>query len=327
MENDVISIVKQFSRKIQDEYQRIQIRSTEDPGTAGDNGEENWKYLLTQWLPSKYKIVTKGRIMNSKGKCSPQVDILVLSPAYPQAMVDTKEYFAGGVMAAFECKLTLKKEHIKKSLETAAIIARLVDEEYHRTPYQELNSPLIYGLLAHSHTWKGKKSKPNDNIETAIHYFSNTICKHPREVIDLVCIADIAVWTSHKMIIYGKDLLKQLKPRYSSNVNAWKDAQKCSGLIETNFCQSSRSTQQTEKSREAFTPVGSFISELMEKMAWRDEDMKPIVQYFTRSNVRGGGQGYCRIWPLSVLNSQIINELSKKGLSTGNKWNEWSINL
>jgi hypothetical protein len=33
-----------------EEYDRIQKRATEDPGTAGDQGEENWATLLRNWL-------------------------------------------------------------------------------------------------------------------------------------------------------------------------------------------------------------------------------------------------------------------------------------
>jgi len=73
-----------------EEYDRIQKRATEDPETAGDQGEENWATLLRQWLPS-----------------------------YPQILLDKKLYLAGGVAVAFECKTTLKAAHVKATDETA----------------------------------------------------------------------------------------------------------------------------------------------------------------------------------------------------------------
>src|SRR5258706_15206214 len=101
------------------EYDRIQKRTREDPGTAGDQVEENWAELLRNWLPATYPVVTKGRIVSENGIASPQVDVLVLQPSYPLSLRNKKLYFAGGVVAAFECKLTLRANHIKKALENA----------------------------------------------------------------------------------------------------------------------------------------------------------------------------------------------------------------
>lgn len=65
------------------EYARIQKRASEDPGTAGDQGEENWAELLRGWLPRTYEVVTKGRIISQDGHTSPQVDVLVSKECLP----------------------------------------------------------------------------------------------------------------------------------------------------------------------------------------------------------------------------------------------------
>ncbi|MBD2743622.1 DUF6602 domain-containing protein [Coleofasciculus sp. FACHB-1120] len=67
-----------LKRDIAQEYDRIQTRVREDPGTAGDQAGENWPSLLKNWLPANYPIVTKGRIISCEGKVSPPVDILVI---------------------------------------------------------------------------------------------------------------------------------------------------------------------------------------------------------------------------------------------------------
>src|SRR5437762_4573040 len=108
MDHDIHNFVQRSQRELQDEYLRIQKRATEDPGTAGDQGEENWATLLRSWLPHTYHVVTRGRIVGHEGAASPQVDVLVLQPAYPPQLLDKKLYLAGGVAAAFECKVTLK---------------------------------------------------------------------------------------------------------------------------------------------------------------------------------------------------------------------------
>lgn len=73
----------QMAVELADEYERIRLRATEDPGTAGDEGEENWANLIREIVPASYPVVTKGRILSADGRASPQIDVLVLSPAYP----------------------------------------------------------------------------------------------------------------------------------------------------------------------------------------------------------------------------------------------------
>lgn len=48
--HDLYGFMRQLSDEIAAEYDRIQKRTTEDPGTAGDQGEENWAELLRGWL-------------------------------------------------------------------------------------------------------------------------------------------------------------------------------------------------------------------------------------------------------------------------------------
>ena len=60
--HDLYEFMQQNSVEMAAEYERIQMRATEDPGTAGDQGEENWAELLRDWLPRTYEVVTKGRI-------------------------------------------------------------------------------------------------------------------------------------------------------------------------------------------------------------------------------------------------------------------------
>src|ERR1044072_8424563 len=76
--HDLYDFMRQISAEMSAEYNRIQMRATEDPGTAGDQGEENWAELLRDWLPRSFEVVTKGRIISQEGETSPQIDVLVL---------------------------------------------------------------------------------------------------------------------------------------------------------------------------------------------------------------------------------------------------------
>ena len=49
--HDLFDFFKKANSNISDEYTRICRRVNEDPETAGDQGEENWKELLESWIP------------------------------------------------------------------------------------------------------------------------------------------------------------------------------------------------------------------------------------------------------------------------------------
>ena len=56
--HELYEFMLRLSDKMAANYKLIQRRATEDPGTAGDQGEENWAELLRGWLPrtmSRYK--------------------------------------------------------------------------------------------------------------------------------------------------------------------------------------------------------------------------------------------------------------------------------
>lgn len=137
--NELFDYMTSATKQMAERYELIRRRRSEDPGTAGDRGEENWAELFRDWLPQYFQVVTKGRILNHEGKTSPQIDVLVLSPSYPRQLLHEKLYLAGGVEAAFECKTTLEPEHIDKAVSTASAIRKLLPERT-GTPYKEMHS-------------------------------------------------------------------------------------------------------------------------------------------------------------------------------------------
>lgn len=116
-EHDLHTFMAQITHEMASEYDRIYAKTCDDPGTAGDEGEENWATLLREWLPPAYHVATKGRLISSDGRMSPQIDVLVLKPFYPRKLQEKKVWLANGVAAVFECKTTLRAEHISASAE------------------------------------------------------------------------------------------------------------------------------------------------------------------------------------------------------------------
>jgi len=313
MEHDIHDFIRKSQHDLQEEYVRIQKRAVEDPGTAGDQGEENWATLLKQWLPRYFHVVTKGRILTDSGYTSPQIDVLVLFPSYPQILLDKKLYLSGGVAAAFECKTTLTAAHVKEAVKTSAgLKAALPKQE--GSPYKELHARIIYGLLAHSHSWQGENSQPLVNIENALWAEDSASVHHPRECIDLITVSDLATWHSMKMTF--------LSPRHFSGNLAMQNIYGQDGCATSSYlCSAIGAGLQKEN----FSPVGALLSQLFSRLAWLMPDMRQLEEYFRRVNLGGSGQGQTRKWKIDIYSEKIRDRVYRGELSNGSLYDEWCI--
>ena len=323
-ENDLTRFFKKATSDLQFEYERIRRRAMEDSGTAGDNAEENWAQILREWLPSTYYVVTKGRIIGIDGKCSPQIDILVLSPYYLPQLLTKKEYLSSGVLAAFECKLTLKAGHIRSAISTAEKIRKLIELEqtWNHTPYGCLFNPVCYGLLSHSHSWKSKDSNPIENVNNAIMKgISETDLDHPQDMIDFICVADLATWTVTKTIRYSNE--PPSDPHYGDSRGKIHNPENCinvgMGLYE-------QSTVKDELEH-LFTPIGVFLKKLVLRLAQFDKDYQRMGQYFKYTKLEGIGVGQIGIaYEVDIIPDKTREEhmvyLERNDLP-GGKYSEW----
>ncbi|CEI82958.1 DUF6602 domain-containing protein [Oceanobacillus oncorhynchi] len=311
--NDLQLFIDSTMREINEEYQRIQKRAVEDPGTAGDQGEENWATLLKDWLPANFQVVTKGRIITPDGTASPQIDVLVLKPEYPRKLLDKKLYLSSGVLAAFECKITLKAEHIEKSVKTAKIIRESLESRKGTTPYKELNSPIIYGVLAHSHVWKSEGSMPLENIERKLSESDYKYTTHPSEMIDVICIADLACWRTAS-IVYMGEKKEDWSPTFEK-IYSYKET------TITSYIKFSSENNQGKY----FSPIGTLIATLYWKLGWENKSLRELSGYFNQVIV-GNGSGIQRHWDFNeVFSDEMKKQIFKNGLKNGNKWDEWGL--
>lgn len=311
--HDLHSYMQGISEEIAREYARIRSRTKEDPGTAGDQGEENWADLLRGWLPSYYHIVTKGRILNHDGKTSDQVDVLILHPSYPQKLLHEKYYLAGGVVAAFECKTTLRANHIAKAMANSKIIKDF--EQTSGSPYRELNSSILYGLLSHSHDWKRKKSKPVDNIQNTLQKEDEKLVKHPCEMIDVICVANLATWIAHKLPWMGPEVVsvwnENLTKVYGEN-----------GSAMTNYIHMS---PDHPNQKETFTPLGAFFQYVLVRLAWDDVALRRLAKYFMSVQLLGSGSGNFRLWDINIYSNIVAKGIKDGKLKSTERWDEWGI--
>jgi hypothetical protein len=308
MNEDLISFINQSHYQIQSDYERIQKKVLEDPGTAGDQGEENWSDLLKNWLSPTFPIITKGKIINFKGETSPQIDVIVLKPEYPQKLQSNKHILSDGVLAAFECKLTLRKSHLPKIFETSAKIKKLSSVRK-GNPYFELQSPIIYGVLANSHEWKSDPKTVAENLTSIIQELDYKYVKHPIEMIDLFCIANLGTWSASKwpLSVFGNE---------EGNYN-----------ISHTFYMNFLGTSDFDKIQR--TPVGSLISTLVNKIAYEHTSIQWLAHYYRTSQIGGSGKSegkFWRKWPYD-----IYTEMTQKKLKSNNfnneMWDYWGYSF
>lgn len=308
--HDLYDFMRQLQNDMAAEYDRIQKRATEDPGTAGDQGEENWAELLRGWLPRTYEVVTKGRIIGVDGRTSPQLDVLVLKSIYPEKLLNKKLYLAAGVAAAFECKNTLKAEHIEKAVETCVKIKDLYSVR-EGTPYKELHAPIVYGLLAHSHSWKGDNSTPEDNIQQKLIMSDYCHVSHPCQGLDLLCVADLTTWTLCKLTFLSR--LSPQDPNYASQ-----EAEMITSYM--------RNTAGSDIQIDDFTSIGVFISNLSKRLAWEDLTLRDLADYYHDIKLTSSGSGIQRKWQANLIySSEVFSGFGIRGPLVGeaNTWNEW----
>lgn len=311
--HDLHHFMRQISNEMAAEYERISMRTTEDPGTAGDQGEENWAELLREWLPRNFEVVTKGRIIGTNSDTSPQVDVLVLKGSYPRKLLDKKLYLAAGVAAVFECKTTLKAAHLTAAAETCARVKKLYPSRT-GSPYQELHSPVVYGVLAHSHSWKGENSAPEENVERSLLAADRTHANHPREQLDLVCVADLATWVLHHVAFIGPH-----------QVRDWSEMEKIYGPSGSAMSSYVGHTRDADRQIEEFTPIGTLVSALSQKLAWEEPSLRSLADYYRLTNIAGAGGGDRRNWPSSIYSEEIRARVEASQLSSGKAWDEWHV--
>ena len=225
-----------------------------------------------------------------------RVFVLVLSPQYPRGLVEAgkKLYLAGGVLAAFECKLKLTQRHLKKAFEASRIIADGITDRW-GSPYRELHRPAVYGLLAHSHEWKDDpRAHPVRNIDKALSTMLSTL-DHPRRMLDVLCVSDLGTWTATKSLTCGRHEIDE------HGSTTWKGATDPS--IHAGYLLRHKSPEFP------FDTVGAMVVDLWTRLGRERSDLRPIADYFRSvPGLAGDGRGKVWMWRAGDLLSRPVQD-------------------
>jgi hypothetical protein len=309
--HDFFKLMAAANESLANDYKRIRQRSLDGPGTAGDQAEEDWAELFRNWLPATYPVITKGRILFEDGTSSPQIDVLVLRPSYPLGLRHEKYILAGGVVAAFECKLTLRKQHIDHAFRVAAEIKRK-SRKITGTPYDELSCGPILGLLAHSHALRGKRA--SWKVYEIVEEFQTDHVEHPRELLDIICVADAATIPLGKSVLIGCDLDKH-------EIETLKEAE-ANNLISTMYV---INDEDKTNPHDVGAILATLIHELTVRMAFDDPSIREWADHLSYIGIYGG-IGRPVFWTEDELSLNVRRRLKKVGREI-DRWSKWSKDI
>ena len=108
---------------------------------------------------------------------------------------------------------------------------------------------------------------------------------HPRQGLDLLCVADLAAWTSFRMAL----VLPQITP----------DKLASSSYLE----RASTDDNQVEH----FTPIGALIYYLSQRLAREDSALRDLADYYRITNIAGSAEGFLRLVAYFNIQCQVLN--------------------
>jgi len=317
--HELKQFLEQDLAEMASEYARIKERTREDPGTAGDEGEEVWRELLENWLPEGYTVVTKGRVLGADGSASPQVDLLVLKPSYPKRLLNKKLYLAGGVAAVFECKNTLTARHLSAAFERAQAVNTLTVARF-PSPYGHLVPPIPFGLLAHSHSWKSAGSRPLEIVDGAIETGMAALAK-PSDPPTLICVADLACWHVVRTTYEGPGLITQ--------ETFEKLGGELANIPQEPYCQVAfyRHTQDLPPENAPVNAIAPAVTYLLDRLAHDDVAVRPLVEYFHAAGLPGRSTSVsARTFPISVFGADVQVQLPRR-LTDSVPGSDWAMSF
>jgi len=299
--------VQGVERDIQEDYDRLHTaaQAWDKIQQAGHGGESTWARMLEEWLPPDYEVGLRKYLIPEVGDDTFETDLVIFRPSYPKALRKREEVLGGGIAAAFSIKLTLDAAGIRDGFERARDIRRgqamLVG-----TPRREMLGSFPIGILAHSHDWKADGSTPLENVARNCLDSDIEVCAHPRETVDLICVADLATWTTFRVPYFPPAAAVHTPGISATQV---REGYAISSIVGTDPTGTP-------------SPVASFLANLMARLSYDDPTIAPMANSYNAMGSQGRGAGLQRMWELAdVFSPEVLQRLSSRGMQgAGDPW-------
>lgn len=294
------SVMEDLQREIQADYESLRAIAGKDPQRAGHGGEQTWADLLRNWLPPAYEVDTRKYIVHEDGTPSFETDIVVFRPSCPRPMRQKAHVLAGGVAAAFSVKTTLYGYDLEHEIKRSVALRRSLRVRV-GSVQGEILPPFPYGILAHSSEWqrskrKGPSASPARQISQKLDKHESSLVTHPRELLDFMCIADAAAWSTMRVthitpaMIPGETAFTVATATISTDEDTGTDA-------------SEVGIQFGPKTEVRISPVGAFITALLIRLSYTDPTVAPIADSMLNNGLMGFMKGTVRWWDVEKVYS------------------------
>jgi hypothetical protein len=277
-------LLSTLARELDEEYRRIQAElqlGPENIQLSGHLAEKVWGRLLAEWLPPQYEFGFRRHLIlerEADGKSrTGEVDLVLFHPAYPQRLRAEQEVLVSGVVAAFSVKATLDKSGLREAMDFAKLVRRGMEPR--AGAIGGLISPLIVGVLAQSHRQLGVD--PRKSVGELLMTAASD-SEHPREELDLVCIADLECWTRNALVLWAGT--------QGHSVAVSTAAASGLALDKDSYIEAWTSRHPGAEGRIG-EPVAALVSSLWAKLASRDASLRPIAEGFRLAKFTGVGGG------------------------------------
>lgn len=285
--------------QMQRDFQRAHAEASKPGGIqeSGHHGEHIWGAFLKAWLPPQYEIGYRKYILletdpGDGAEASAETDIVIFHPSYPPALRERHDVLLTGIVAAFSAKLTLDRAGIDEAVKESAKVRRAA-----KLRSVDLNGkllpPFVYGILAHTHSWKAPKSKPVQSITAALDELDQKFSLQPREALDLLCVADLNLWSKQTMLV-TPDLAAQLPASVAGP----------DGHIQYTFLNVGHDELAQDATNLVLPPVAFLIGLLYEKLSYYDDSLSAMADGFRLTDTSWHGlsqAGGNRLFPPSSL--------------------------
>src|SRR5215217_6235488 len=119
---------------------------------------------------------------------------------------------------------------------------------------------------------------------------------HPREMLDLVCVADLATWSAHRLTS-----IPITNPNAPTKILGYTPGT----MYVRPYREEERDKHGAAIREDEYTPIGGILTDLMTKLAWEHPDMRELNHYFRRSNLDGSGLGETRSWSHEIFSDEV----------------------
>lgn len=217
-------------------------------------------------------------------------------------------YFAGGVVAVFECKTTLRQRDLAKIVQHAAQVKN-TSPIRSGSPYLELQQPIIYGVLAHSSDISNTEDFEYTLIKN-LHKHTVKNVKHPRELIDMLCIADAATFVLDKTVSVGP---------YSETdaLEEFQEFDDQGGITTTYFSHTDKISSLEIQGH----VLGTLIFDITHRLAYENVMLREFATYLELSG-SFASIGVPILWNKNVLSETTLQTLMERGYIE-ESWSEW----